>query len=338
MATKLNDFATKMLEGMGQTVAEKNAKPDPERGIGSGAGILMKNQMEMSALRDRIADLEKTGNGQGLMLDPKDVQLSPLANRIENAYLTAEFKELKEDIARTGGNVQAICVVKRDNGKYMLIFGHRRLRACRDLGLKVKALEVTELVDDETLFLLMHSENMSRVNPSAYEQGLWFANVLERGIYPSARALAEKAGISHAWVNKAIMTAKLPDEVVKCFVSPIDITSKAAEKITEALEKDRDGVLLRALYLAERTDQLSPEKVVQHLLYQDGVTGAEKPRPLKLGKKSYGTVRRDGKGRLMLALAPAFSRDDMTKLLALAEELAKKKPEFKDSPKAVKAK
>ena len=69
----------------------------------------------------------------------RPIKPSKWANRHEASFLTAEFEELKAEIAAAGGNVQPIKVrpVEVLNGStpstdttYELIFGHRRHRAC----------------------------------------------------------------------------------------------------------------------------------------------------------------------------------------------------------------
>ena len=89
---------------------------------------------EAEALKERVKTLE--GDSPLRKLDPSSVKPSKWANRHEATFLTAEFQQLKAEIAAAGGNVQPIKVrpVQVLNGStlptdaiYEVIFGHRRL-------------------------------------------------------------------------------------------------------------------------------------------------------------------------------------------------------------------
>ncbi len=106
----------------------------------------------------------------------------------EASFLTAEFQEFKAEIAAAGDNVQPIKVrpVPVLNGStlptgatYELIFGHRRHRACMDLGIAV--LAAVEEASDVSLFEQMERENRGRKNLSAWEQGTMYRKALDDG-------------------------------------------------------------------------------------------------------------------------------------------------------------
>jgi ParB family chromosome partitioning protein len=77
--------------------------------------------------------------------------------------------------------------------KYEVVFGHRRHRACLELGLPV--LAVVDNLGGVELFVQMDRENRSRKNLSAWEQGMMYLRALENGLFPSNRQLAEKVGV-----------------------------------------------------------------------------------------------------------------------------------------------
>ena len=63
--------------------------------------------------------------------------------------LQIEIAGLKASISRSGQRVP-ILVRPRDGDRYSLIYGRRRLEACRELGIKVRAI-VTEMDGDQAL-------------------------------------------------------------------------------------------------------------------------------------------------------------------------------------------
>ena len=96
-------------------------------------------------------------------IDPALITASEYANRHEDSFASAEFNDLKAEIAAAGGNVQPIKVRPvpgSDPQRFEVIFGHRRHRACRELGIPV--LAVVESITDAALFVEMDRENRKR--------------------------------------------------------------------------------------------------------------------------------------------------------------------------------
>lgn len=204
-----------------------------------------------NALQERIAELEEelrraTEQRGAVSLDPQAIRPSRWANRHEASYANKAYEELKAEIRDAGGNVQPIMVrpiAGADAGApaYEIVFGHRRHRACLELGLPVQA--VVKEVTDHELFGLMERENRVRQNLSAYEQGLMYRRALDEGLFPSLRQLASHVGRDHGDLSKALRIAALPAEVIAAFASPNDIQFRWASVLTDALERDRAGVL-----------------------------------------------------------------------------------------------
>ncbi|MBK9363084.1 MAG: hypothetical protein IPM99_19260 [Rubrivivax sp.] len=81
-----------------------------------------------------------------------------------------------------------------------MVFGHRRHRACLELGLPVQAMVVD--MYDQQLFEAMERENRARKNLSAWEQGTMYRRALDEGLYPSQRRLAESLGVDISLVSR----------------------------------------------------------------------------------------------------------------------------------------
>jgi ParB family chromosome partitioning protein len=255
-------------------------------------------------------------------LDPRSVRASRWANRHEHSFSDAAFAELKDDIASAGSNVQPVCVRRLAGGgpgvlngstvdarpEYELVFGHRRHRACLELGLPVQAV-VAELSDHQ-LFEAMERENRSRKNLSAWEQGAMYRRALDEGLYPSQRKLAESLGVDVSLVSKSLSLARLPEAVVGAFASPLDIQFRWAQPLAEALQKDPEGVLARAARLKASTDALPAAKVLMTLLGSAEARVLNRSTAAPLEKVIKGTagrqavLARDGQGRVVLRFDP----------------------------------
>lgn len=225
---------------------------------------------ELKATQDKLKDAnEKLAEYDGATpvrnLDPKLIRRSRWANRIEAEFLTKEFLELKVEIESAGGNVQPIKVrVVNGSPLFEIVYGHRRHQACLELGVPVQAI-VEERFDDRQLFEAMDRENRARKNLSPWEQGHMYDEALKGGLYPSLRQLSKSLGVDHSVVSKTIQLAKLPKEVVSAFPTPLDLQVRWSKPLTDALQKDPDGVLARANDVAKNRRSLGPIDIFERL-------------------------------------------------------------------------
>jgi ParB/RepB/Spo0J family partition protein len=231
---------------------------------------------------DLDADLEgpRVADGKPLLLDPKTVRASRWVNRHPASFEDANFEELKAEIQSAGGNVQPIKVrpLKEPAGeaRYEIVFGHRRHRACLEIGLEVAA--VVEEVGDQQLWAQMERENRARANLSAWEQGMMYVRALESGLFPSMLALARAIGRSQGDVSNAIAIARLPNEVVAAFGSPRDIRFSDAKALKDAVAQAPEAVMEVAKELAAGNPMPAPQ-VLKRLAdaVQEGVRSSNPP-------------------------------------------------------------
>ncbi len=194
-------------------------------------------------------------------LDPKSIGSSKWANRNEQSFSGPSWDAFKEEISSAGGNIQPIKVrgVIRDNTlphSYEIVFGHRRHRACLELGLDVFAL--VESISDRELFEQMDRENRQRADLTAYEQGEMYRRALDEGLYPSLRKMVESLGVHLGNASVALKIAKLPHQVLDAFESRLDIQFRWAGPLADAIERNQGSVLS----LVETIQALRGEGVV----------------------------------------------------------------------------
>jgi ParB family chromosome partitioning protein len=258
-------------------------------------------------------------------LDPALVIPTGWANRHADAFKNAEFERLKADIQMSGGNVQAISVrpLAGEVGKFEIVFGHRRHRACLELGLHVLATVATAPISDLELFAAMDRENRERADLSPYEQGTMYRRALDAGMYPSNRRMAEALGVSHTWVANVLSVADLPAPVLECFRTPLDVQHRHAKAISDALERDRKAVLRRAEKLRQSSTKLVAGAVAAALSASDSPSAKGVPQPVKVGSRQVGTWSRDSAGRLNIQLSAAIVPEEKLEwiLAALSQAL-----------------
>lgn len=307
----------------------------PKTAPGSMA-LFMASQSAAIKEADELRDKLKAFDGARPVrsLDPQTVRPSKWANRHEHSYADAAFEALKADIAAAGTNVQPISVrqIREEvlNGStpagpsYELVYGHRRHRACLELGLPVQAL-VTEL-SDQALFEAMERENRARKNLSPWEQGCMYRRALEQGLYPSLRRLAEAVGVDVSLVSKSVSLARLPDAVVAAFASPLDIQFRWAQPLAEALQKDPEGVLARAAGIRSAGQSAAAAQVFAALTAPgetevlNGSTSGSRVIEGLAGRRAV--MKRDSRGRLSVEFgAGSVSPEAEAELAAYIEKM-----------------
>ncbi len=295
----------------------------PGRKTGPGEMLAFRGQMlaaegEVARLRDALQQFD--GSLPTKKLDPQTVAPSRWANRHETSFATADFIRFKADIEHAGGNVQPIVVrpLTAEATSYEIVFGHRRHRACLELGLPVLAAIWTAPMSDLELFAAMDRENRERADLSAWEQGTMYRKALEEQMFPSQRRLAESLGVSHTWVRKAIAVAEIPDPVVQCFRSPLELQFKHAEQIADALMADRKGVLRRAEKLRQ-SERFSVSAVVAALVGKLRGSG-EAPREIRVDGVLAGKITWDERGQATIRLLPGVAHAE--NVAALVEAIS----------------
>lgn len=296
---------------------------------------------EAELLKVRIRALEDDAPLQ--KLDPSTIKPSKWANRHEASFLTSEFQELKADIAASEGNVQPIKVrpMPMLNGStpetkptYELIFGHRRHRACLDLGIPV--LATVEATSDLSLFEQMERENRGRKNLSAWEQGTMYRKALDDGLYSSLRRLAEGLNVDVSLVSKSVSLARLPEALIAAFQSPLDIQFRWAAPLAEAMQKDPGGTLDRARALAGSSGSLNATGVFSKLtLPQESVLNRSTPKTLRISKagKVIGKLTTSSTGISVVQFeAHAFPESRRKALVKVLEDFLNEDPRVEAIP------
>ncbi len=288
---------TKILaDGEAKHASEVDAEPSEDKegkrttrtAVGLHAESIYRDELlakENAKLRGELEMFQ--GSEVTKKMDPKCIRASRWANRNEASFLSKEFESLKSEVDSAGGNVQPIKVrpiAEHSNGsaQYEIVFGHRRHRACLELGLDVLAL--IEELNDADLFAQMDRENRQRENLRPYEQGVMYAKALDEGLFPSMRKMADVLGVDQANISRAVALARLPQKVICAFASPLDIQFNWAALLTRALQKDPDLVLSRAEELSKTEPRLASLKVLERLTVSEDINSASSNKIEVTGK------------------------------------------------------
>lgn len=132
------------------------------------------------------------------------------SNQPRKYFDNGKMSELKNSI-KNSGLLQPITVRKISNGKYEIVAGERRYRACRELGME--SIPVIEMnVGDARGYELSVLENIQRENLNPIEEAESYLMLMEVYGYTQEK-LSEKLGKTRSSVSNKMRILKLPASV-----------------------------------------------------------------------------------------------------------------------------
>ena len=217
--------------------------------------------------------------------------------------MDGDMEQLVESIKRNGVMTPATVRLKED-GRYELISGHRRKKACELAGLETLKCEVKDLTRDEAIIVMVES-NLQRsvILPSekafAYKMRLEAMNRqgqrLDLTSTPmvsksrSNEALADKVGESREQIRRFIRLTELVPEILQ-MVDERQIAFRPAVEISY-LAEEQQYTLLEAMGYNDATPSLAQaikmkkfsqdgkltDEVIQSIMEEEKPNQKEKP-------------------------------------------------------------
>ncbi len=180
-------------------------------------------------------------------------EIAPNPRQPRKHFDEEALKELADSI-RSVGLLQPLAVRSVD-GKYELISGERRLRACKLAGMETVPVVLLQ-ADDREQHIMALVENIQRQDLSPVEEAASLAQILEH-TGESQSALAERLGRSQASVANKLRLLRLEEEVQKLLRE-----GHLGERQARALVGlDREAQILLA---REAVEERLPAKDVEH--------------------------------------------------------------------------
>lgn len=134
----------------------------------------------------------------------------PNPNQPRKRFDYDELENLAQSI-RENGILQPITVRRREDKKYELVSGERRLRAARLVGM-IKIPSIVINIDDKNSAMFSIIENLQRQSLNFFEE----AEAIEKlvGEYAMSREeVAQKLGLAPSTVSNKLRILRLPEEM-----------------------------------------------------------------------------------------------------------------------------
>jgi ParB/RepB/Spo0J family partition protein len=238
-------------------------------------------------------------------------------NRSEDAFQGAEWLAFVDSIKQTNGNTQPADVIAdpEHSGRFLLVTGERRYRACKALGLQLTA-NVRRMSEAE-IDLVFSMENRYRKGKSIYENGRLFHSLLAKGRYADFGALVDGLKENKSTVSEALaLVDALTDAQCGALTEPHKITVREARVLMRAKQHDPAG-------LAQAIDSLirsSPHGKVRAKLAVGEAQALVEPAPRKVRAEAARARLVRHKGETAIALPSGLSDVATKRLLKAVEE------------------
>ena len=196
-------------------------------------------------------------------LDPATIDASFVRDRMEDDE--QEFADLLNAI-RERGQDSPILVRPHPShsGRYMAVFGHRRIRVARELGRPVRA--VVKNIKDRDHVVAQGQENTARANLSFIEKAL-FAGELARLSYDNDNTIVLAAlSVEKATLSKMLAVASMPGDLLQIIGAAKGIGRDRWYELKMLLDKPANLTLAREFVDTDEFKGLSGDDRFNRLL------------------------------------------------------------------------
>lgn len=206
---------------------------------------------------------------------PLQITSIPLDALVESPFnkrrTWGDLKELAASMGNGVGILEPLLARQMGDGRYELIFGHRRLRAAKIAGLTTAPVMVRELADDVALEM-QAIENLQRADLHPLEEAEGYEQLMSL-LHWSADDVAAKIGKSRAYVYGRLKLCELvpkarkifADGKMSCSVAQIvaRVPSVLQEKCLEELAEEGSNA---GLYDEDEALQMLPFREAQGII------------------------------------------------------------------------
>jgi len=297
----------------------------PQERSAAPVGGITKTLGNITEKMERASELERQlATGQTIVeLDPGLIDASFVSDRL--AIDAAELAQLVEQIREHGQQVPILVRPHPETrGRYQVAYGHRRLAAAREIGIRVRAV-VRDLTDGQ-LVVSQGQENSARTNLSYIERALFASRLEERSF--GRDVIMAAPGVDKAALSRMLIVIRqVPLRLVNAIGAAPDIGRRRWLELGERLEKADVEKIIAELSADDARKISSDERFQRALVLATKKTAAPKPAvaktqvtgvPVMIKKTVSGaTFVFDGK------IAPGFDQFVQERLKGLFQEFNK---------------
>ena len=160
------------------------------------------------------------------------------------------------------GVLQPIVLKPDENGKYMIIAGERRYRACK-MAKKEEIPAVIKDISTKEVMEIALVENLQRENLNIIEEGIAYKNLIEK--YKSTQEeLASLVGKSRPYITNTMRLLNLSKEVIRYI--ELDKISPGHGKALLRISDEKKQIELAQRIIKENLSVRKTEEIVKNML------------------------------------------------------------------------
>ncbi|MCO4319052.1 plasmid partitioning protein RepB [Phyllobacterium sp. 21LDTY02-6] len=173
--------------------------------IGGASKSMIRSVNELARQADAFLEGE-----QVIEIDPDVIDGSFVSDRLGSN--DEDYQELLQAIKERGQDSPILVRPHPDfDSRYMIVFGHRRVRVARELHRKVRA--VVKALDDKTHVIAQGQENSARANLSFIEKALFASNLEKLGY--DRETISSALAANAAAVSKMVsVTTRISQDLI----------------------------------------------------------------------------------------------------------------------------
>jgi ParB family chromosome partitioning protein len=188
-----------------------------QRGLGKGIGALLGMEADLNNIRKPVgyinkevvnAEQPKHGSADILRIPVDFIEPNPFQPRM--SFDQEALEELAESI-KTLGLIQPITVRRKDDGRYQIISGERRFRACRLAGMDMIPAYIRD-TNDQGMLEMAIVENIQRENLDPIEIAMSYQRLIDE-CRLTQEQMAVRVGKKRASVTNYLRLLKLPAKI-----------------------------------------------------------------------------------------------------------------------------
>ena len=187
-----------------------------QRGLGKGLGALLGGDADLSQIRKPVGYVNKEVVRNDQPQDTSDILRIPVDMIEPNPFqprMSFDQEALEElaDSIRTLGLIQPIAVRRKTDGRYQIISGERRFRACQLTGMDMIPAYIRDTTDQGMLEMAI-VENIQRENLDPIEVALSYQRLIEE-CNLTQEQMAVRVGKRRTSVTNHLRLLKLPAKI-----------------------------------------------------------------------------------------------------------------------------
>jgi len=189
----------------------------------------------LSTVLDVKRGLDHLNSGAAQLVDPDQISESAIQDRFD---LQEGLEEIVESIRNSGQQIPVLLRQTSNGPKpFEVVYGRRRIEACRQLGIEVKAY--INNLDDREALISQGLENAARLQRSFIEQAVYAQKLIDHGL--ARTDVMQILAVNQSSLSRMLtVTSIIPATVIAAIGSAHDVGRRQWLKLRDIFASQDD--------------------------------------------------------------------------------------------------